>query len=246
MTDYLVFRLYGPMCAWGEIAVGGVRASAGHPSKSAVLGLVAAALRIRRDEEDVHRLLAESYGMSALVTSMGAPLVDYHTAQVPASGAGRNARTFATRREELASRPRHELNTILSKRDYRVDARADVALWSRSPAPFWPLERLRAALESPGFVLYLGRKSCPLSLPMEPQVLSAPSITAAFASARFHEVEELGVLPSSKRRDLYWDEDGEPGVTAGQVLLRRDEPVSRRRWQFDTRRESHASIGEES
>lgn len=246
MTDYLVFRLYGPMSAWGEIAVGGVRASAGHPSRSAVLGLVAAALRIRRDEEDVHRRLAESYGMSTLVTSIGANLVDYHTAQVPASGAGRNARTFATRRDELASRPRNELNTILSKRDYRVDARADVALWSRSPAPFWPLERLQAALENPGFVPYLGRKSCPLSLPMEPQVVSAPSIIAAFASARFHEVGELAALTSSKRRDLYWDDEGESGVSAGQVLLRRDEPISRRRWQFDTRRENHASIGEES
>lgn len=246
MTDYLVFRLYGPMSAWGEIAVGEVRASASHPSKSAVLGLIAAALRIRRDEEEAHGHLAESYGMGTLVTSMGTPLVDYHTAQVPASGSGRNLRTFSTRREELASRPRHELNTILSKRHYRSDARADVAIWSRSPAPPWPLESLQSALEAPGFVPYLGRKSCPLALPMEAQVVSAPSIVEAFAAARFHEIAEMAVLTSSERRHLYWDDGGEPGTTTAQVLLRRDVPTSRRRWQFDIRRENHSSLGEES
>ncbi len=47
-------QLYGPLAAWGEQAVGGVRRSATHPSKSAILGLCAAAQGIRRDEETAH------------------------------------------------------------------------------------------------------------------------------------------------------------------------------------------------
>ena len=50
IRDYLVFRLYGPMCSWGDIAVGEVRPSTVHPSKSAILGLIAAALGVKRPD----------------------------------------------------------------------------------------------------------------------------------------------------------------------------------------------------
>ena len=42
--DYLLFRLYGPMASWGEIAVGETRHSAAYPGKSAIIGLLAAAM----------------------------------------------------------------------------------------------------------------------------------------------------------------------------------------------------------
>jgi CRISPR system Cascade subunit CasD len=35
--EYLLFRLYGPMASWGEIAVGEMRHSEVKPSKSALL-----------------------------------------------------------------------------------------------------------------------------------------------------------------------------------------------------------------
>ena len=183
MRDYLLFRLYGPMASWGDIAVGEVRPSYTHPSKSAVLGMVAAALRIDRDQEEKHRQLAAAYGFAVQVDSMGVPLVDYHTAQVPPSGSGRNRRAFATRREELRTLPREALNTILSRRDYRMDALATVALWVRA-APPYSFEEIRSALERPGYVLYLGRKSCPLALPVEERAVLAPDL-------RLKHVEEV-------------------------------------------------------
>nr|WP_284509571.1 CRISPR-associated protein Cas5 [Salinivibrio costicola] len=48
MRDYLVFRLYGPLASWGEPAVGGDRPTSAYPSRSAVLGLLGAALGIKR------------------------------------------------------------------------------------------------------------------------------------------------------------------------------------------------------
>ena len=39
------------MCSWGDIAVGEVRPSAVHPSKSAILGLIAAAIGLKRPGE---------------------------------------------------------------------------------------------------------------------------------------------------------------------------------------------------
>ena len=50
--ECLLFRLYGPLASWGEIAVGESRHTAVYPSKSALLGLLAASLGIRRDEEE--------------------------------------------------------------------------------------------------------------------------------------------------------------------------------------------------
>jgi CRISPR system Cascade subunit CasD len=50
MMEYLLFRLYGPLASWGEIAVGESRHTATYPGKSALLGLLAAALGIRRDD----------------------------------------------------------------------------------------------------------------------------------------------------------------------------------------------------
>ena len=147
MRDYLIFQLYGPLAAWGDIAVGETRPSSFAPAKSAVLGLVAAALGLRRPDptqdeilrqqwEARHVALAEGYGMAVKLTQPGLPMTDYHTAQVPSSGSGRNKKVFATRRDELTRLPRHDLNTILSRRDYRQDAYAAVALWARDGAPY--------------------------------------------------------------------------------------------------------------
>ncbi len=245
MTDYLVFRLYGPMASWGDIAVGEVRPSYTHPSKSAVLGLVAAALRIDRDQEEMHRELAAAYGFAVRVESMGVPLVDFHTAQVPPSGSGRNRRTYATRRDELYTLPRDRLHTILSRRDYRMDALASVALWPRVAEPPYQFAEIRSAMERPGYVLYLGRKSCPLALPLEAQEVQAQSVRDAFATARFAGLDELRHLRLSGPPALYWEDGAEVGLSARHTIDRRDVPLSRRRWQFDSRREHHAPLDQE-
>jgi CRISPR system Cascade subunit CasD len=246
MRDYLVFRLYGPMASWGDIAVGEVRPSYTHPSKSAVLGIIAAALRIDRDQEETHRALAGAYGLAVRVDSMGAALVDYHTAQVPPSGSGHRRRSFATRREELGTLSRDELKTILSRRDYRVDALATVALWARVATAPYAFEEIRRALEHPGYVLCLGRKSCPLALPVEAQVVTAASVREAFMAARFVPLEALRHLRISGPPDLYWEDGAEAGLAPHHTFERRDVPLSRRRWQFDTRRECHAPMDEGS
>ena len=244
MTDYLVFRLYGALSSWGDVAVGEVRPSADRPSRSAILGLVAAALGIRRDEEGRHVVLGNSLGIGVLVTSVGKPLADYHTVQVPPSGSSKRPRRYATRREELAGRHRSELRTILSRREYRMDSLAAVAAWMRVPDSPFPLGCIANALDRPTFVPYLGRKSCPLALPMQPQVVSASSLVRAFAAARLDSPGGVTPQAASGRRMLYWEDGCEPGVPAERTEFRRDSPVSRRRWQFEVRREHHATLEE--
>ena len=81
MKEYLFFRLYGPIASWGDIAVGVQRPSFDHPSKSAIMGLLAAALGIKRNEEEKHTALVNSYNFAVMINSSGILLRDYHTVQ---------------------------------------------------------------------------------------------------------------------------------------------------------------------
>lgn len=231
---YLLFRLYGPMSSWGDIAVGEMRPSFAHPTKSAILGLVAGAIGIRRDEEEKHRLLAEGIGFAVQVEFMGRPLSDYHTAQVP-SGKER----YCTRRQELSCE-KSELNTILSTRDYRTDGLYIIVLWQRESGE-WNIEKIKGKLEQPEFMPYLGRKSCPVALPFEAQIIEAVSLVEVLAKGKFFNIQSLGFRPAGQKM-LYWDEDAAAGVEQQHIFERRDLPLSRVRWQFDTRKEQHAAL----
>lgn len=265
MRDYLVFQLYGPLAAWGDIAVGETRPSALTPTRSAILGLVAAALGLRRpdtadDEADrqaweaAHAALADGYGLAIKVELPGLPLSDYHTAQVPSSGKGKNRIVFATRQDELTRLPRQDLNTILSRREYRQDAFCVVALWARPGAPH-DLNALRERLLAPVFPLYLGRKSCALALPLAPRVVSAPNVETALAgmglAAMVKGLEDgwMGWQPHAWLREvrpvLLWDADAHTGIAPQESHARRDQPASRRRWQFAVRTEHRAFLGDQ-
>ena len=238
MPRFLVFRLYGPLASWGEVAVGELRTSAVHPTRSALLGLLAAALGLRRDAEREHGELARTLRFAVRVESAGVPLSDYHTTQVVAP---RRGRVQATREAQLRGR-RSDLETILSRRDYRCDALYTVAAWHEGESPGRELPALARALERPVFPLYLGRKSCPPGLPLSPRVLDAPSAAAALETA---DLPLPFPLPVERMRDhgrahlgIYWEGSPElAGLEAAESALRRDDPGSRLRRDYRTRRE---------
>jgi CRISPR system Cascade subunit CasD len=250
MPSFLCFRLHGPLGSWGDIAVGERRPSTPHASRSAVLGIVAAALGIRRDDADGLAELDRRFGFASRTDAPGELLIDFHTAQGPnetllragaraAKKAGVPWHRPATRRAELAFR-RQELATLLSSRQYRVDALWSVALWLRSEAISgrWSLNDLADALRRPQFVPYLGRKSCPLDLPMEPQVIEAPDPVGAMARAVFHTDEILGpvLARGAGRATVHWEGTWD-GLDPDQTVRRRDRVSSRARWQFAEREE---------
>ena len=240
MREYLIFRMYGMMASWGDIAVGEFRPTFDRPSKSAIMGMISAALGIRRDEEERLRELAAGYLMALRIDAPGTLLRDYHTAQVPASGKGRKKTVFPTRKAEL-SVPKDDLNTVLSSRDYRCDALYTVCLWSSTASPPYSLATLKEHLDKPVFGLYLGRKSCPLSLPLEAHVVPADTISGAFSSAHFKGAAFLNRLESAKDVRVFWEGD-DAGFDSVHTVQRRDEPLSRKRWQFGNRTEHYAMM----
>lgn len=239
MAQFLTFALVAPLASFGAIAVGGRRPTWDRPGRSAILGLVAACLGLEREDDAAQAALAADYGLALLCHAPGHLLTDYHTAQVPPT---RGKRRFATRAEELAT---PDLATILSRRDYRTGAWHLAALWARGPAPRWTLDSIVTAMKAPVFVPYLGRKAGPLGLPLAPTLDDAPSPGAALA--RRHRAGS-GVAPEAGFRHLadkagepfiardHWDGETDPALLRRQET-RRDQPRSRRRWQFDLRTE---------
>lgn len=263
---FLVFQLQAPLASWGDAAVGEYRGSRDHPGESALLGLLGAALGLKRDDETAHAALRDGLAfavgvvaadpqddspgaggqrLAALPGLDGGLLRDYHTAQVP----GRTAlkgRPHATRRDELAL-PKEALNTVLSTRDYRQDVAYVVAVQSRGDgAP--PLDALADALRRPRFVLYLGRKSCPPAAPLDPWVLEAPSAREAIDThlLRRAPARESAGVPALRLVRLAWgDGIDAPGAQAHLSVPRKDRPIRRRAWQFGDRTEHVALLAQE-
>ena len=249
--DYLVFQLQAPLSSWGEPAVGEFRGTAEHPSQSALVGLLGAALGILRDDEPAHAALRDGYGFAVGLQSGGSLLRDFHTAQAPPRSALKG-RPQATRREELAV-PKADLSTILSTRDYRQNAASVVAVQVRvSHPPPYELPALAQALREPHFTLCLGRKSCPPAAPLWPQVIAAESAAAAFARyAQMHEAarregaDKRGRLPLEALLPLTriaFDDHVRAGVAHDISIRRNDRLIRRKGWQFGDRAEHIALI----
>lgn len=231
---FLVFTLYGPLVSFGEIAVGERRSSWARPGRSAVLGMVAAAMGYKRTDGSMHEALERALHFGVLTEASGRPLMDYHTAQAPKA---RKGKSYPTRRDELLAQ---DLNTVLSSREWRVDAYFTVVLWERAGHEF-DLEQVAQSLEQPRFTLYVGRKSAPLGLPLNPAIVEAESFLGAFvARARTPpETEVLDLIQSAdSAKQVACDLDA-PGIPADHRLeRRRDVATSRKRWQFADRTEA--------
>lgn len=231
---FLVFRLAGPLAAWGDITVGEKRTTWSRPSRSAVLGLVAGALGIDRNDDAAHTALDSGLGFAVRPDGTASrpadallPLRDFHTTQVSSS---RKGVRHATRADELGA---DDLNTIVSERWYWIDHAATVALWSIADAD---LDGIAAALIRPHYVPYIGRKACPPSRPFAPRVIAAESLVAALA-----DYDATDLQPTTAPGEWAWtdaDSHGQPVET----VVRRDRIVSRSAWIFTDRREARIAL----
>jgi CRISPR system Cascade subunit CasD len=238
--DFLVFRLAAPMGAFGDIAVGERRATWDVPSKSGVLGLLAAALGVDRLAVAAHQALDGGTGFAVRQDQAGRPLRDYHTAQAPKARAGKRWRT---RRQELDA---DDLNTVLSERMYRLEPIATAALWIKADGGP-DLGVVEAALKRPRFALYMGRKACPLGWPPRPRLLRAADVNAAFVAYDDLEVATDLALqrfrpkwPPGRPRMIWIEAGAGADPEFDQVKerrQRRDGLMNRPLWQFTDRTE---------
>jgi CRISPR system Cascade subunit CasD len=137
----LLMTLEGPMQSWGYRSRFDYRDTALEPTRSGVIGLICAAMGVGRGE-DISCF--EKIRMGVRVDKKGRPERDYQTAI------------------EVIKADKSGTDTVVSYRDYLADAMFTVGLQS-DDENF--LNEIAAALRSPVWPLFLGRKAFPLSAP---------------------------------------------------------------------------------
>ena len=231
MPDFLTFTLAAPMASFGGLAGDLRRGTQDRPGHSLLIGLVGAALGLRRDDPKLITL-SDAAHFAVLRGHTGAPLRDYHTVQTVPS---RRRVTYETRRAALRS-GRAE-TALLTERDYVTDALFFAAMALDAEAPFTLADCL-AALFAPRFMLYLGRKSCPLALPLSPGIRpdcedAAEALRQQEAAHRTRGAAVWPVRHDDHGRTISGDPEFlRPGNRAHRREQRRNRPGSRATWQY--------------
>ncbi|MFE3205966.1 type I-E CRISPR-associated protein Cas5/CasD [Embleya sp. NPDC059237] len=172
-TDHLVLllRLAGPMQSWGDRSAFNRRETRPEPTKSGVVGLLAAAAG-RRREADITDLTDLRLGVR--VDQAGSLMRDYHTVSdyrgQPLPQAGVSAKGI----QKPTSPAKY---THITQRFYLQDAVFVAGI--EGPADL--ITTLGTAISNPAFPLALGRRSCvptqPVNLGLRPTDLETALIT---------------------------------------------------------------------
>ena len=146
----LLLRMRSPMMSWGDHSQFTIRDSRREPTKSAVIGLLCAALGRPRWESVVD---LSALKMGVRINQEGLVLCDYHTVLNSIKSSGK------------------EGETVISHRFYVADADYLVGLEADDRAI---LEGLDDALGNPVWQLYFGRKSFIPSCPIRVGIVDHP------------------------------------------------------------------------
>jgi len=191
MSDTLAFLIDAPLQSWGASSKFQRRETESWPTKSALVGVLAAALGIDKHAPDE---AAEIAPLAALCFSVfrwpkPAPvtrLADFHTI-----GGGYDKMNPAERlhipRKAGDGSP---FGTVITRRSYLTDARF-IALFQGDRAT---LERAAAALLDPVWGVWFGRKTCIPAEPLCPVVAANPREALA---ALLHQLgDDSGEVPA--------------------------------------------------
>lgn len=183
----LALLLDGPLQSWGHASRFDRRTTALHPTRSGILGLIAAAMGIDKyapDEADRLRRLS-----SLRVTTLTMGRRDHRGVSLPMRRLEDYHTVTGIRR---ASGKVDEDATVQTYRHYLLDARFGVLL----VGPAALLEEIAANLRDPKWGVWFGRKSC---LPARPILAAGPG-EHSFVWAELLRRAELP--PSLKEEDF--------------------------------------------
>ncbi len=195
----LLLRLIGPMQSWGTASRFDRRDTGKEPSKSAVIGLLAAALGIERENwTDLQPLTRLTFGVRH--DRSGIPGRDFQTAQ------------------NIISADHSKIHeTAVTTRDYLADAAFLVGLEGQDRSL---LERIDEALRDPVWPLALGRKSYTPSEPvwMDRGIVDSSLVEALTGCPWIVSNQRAEEVPKELLISIESDE--------GTGTLRMDQPLS--------------------
>ena len=137
----LLLRLAAPLQAWGSGSKFNIRLTEREPTKSGVVGMIAAAMGIQRNDDPKKLEPLNDLRFGVRVEKEGKLLRDFHMVH------------------EMTGKK----NSHVTERFYLSDAVFLAALESEDKEY---LEKIVNALNNPVYPLFLGRRSCPPTLPI--------------------------------------------------------------------------------
>lgn len=146
-------RLEGPLQSWGIRARFQERDTSPEPTKSGVVGLIACALGWGADRDEDIRRLGDAVRLGVRVDKPGRYIRDYHTVVGGVRSAEGKVKINASTKEP---------ETVVSNRLYLADASFLCAVRGKADV----VTTVSDALQSPVWPPFLGRRSCPPSLPI--------------------------------------------------------------------------------
>lgn len=160
---YMRFTLAAPLQSWGEAAPWDYKETEALPTKSAIVGMISAALGYRYGDPNIQKL-ADSIQIAIRVDRPGYVMEDF---QVVRSNKDYMVSADGEMRD---SEPR-----VVTHKQYLQDARFVVFVQGDEKT----LQKIHNALRKPVFLTYLGRKCCPTSEPILPVWVEADSLFSA-------------------------------------------------------------------
>ena len=175
----LLLRLAAPLQAWGSGSKFNIRNTEREPTKSGVIGMIAAAMGIQRNDDP--EMLTSLSGMrfGIRVDREGILIKDFHMVHEYKNG--------------------NAADSHLTERYYLSDAVFVAALESDSREY---LEDIVEALNKPVYPLFLGRRSCPLTLPVVLGITDKELVDA------LRDSDPLAETKNGSRRIVYESDSG--------------------------------------
>lgn len=208
----LILRLEGPLQSWGEHSVYYQEGdTATMPTKSGIVGLLACALGISKEESAEIAALSDALTIGIRADRPGKILIDFQTT----SAKRLQTAEHGTRKEKKS--------TICAHKQYLEDAAFTVALTSNDESL---LKHLADALQHPSWSIFLGRKSCVPTRPVFESLLDGNSLLDA--------LKTVPVLPQrpTKEPAKTLTVELEESIPHGVGLFRQDIPSERSRYFY--------------
>ncbi|MBC7165498.1 MAG: type I-E CRISPR-associated protein Cas5/CasD [Roseovarius sp.] len=189
--QWLHLRLAAPLMAFGGVAIDHVGPTREFPSASALTGLLANALGLRREEGAHHQALQDRLifgALSVMPKGRNVPLVvtDTQNAKLEKSDRGWTTWGIPEGRAGATYDSPHR-----RRRDYLADHETRVVL-RLAPGDGPALEDLAVALDRPARPLFIGRKPC---LPASPLLAGHVEGATAYAALRSLGIDGHAIWP---------------------------------------------------
>lgn len=225
MMKTILLKFSGPLQSYGTSSHFQTRYTDYYPSKSAVLGLLAACLGYRRDEEEKLRELS-TLKFAVRIDQQGSLLKDYH---------------IAITDKEIVETPQ----TYVTNRYYLEDALFVVALSGMDEL----IDTLIKAIKSPYFQPFMGRRSLPIPVDFflgesAEDILDSLRNLPWQAAPWYKKKKGKQGIGEKISLEVYADEEIVEGEKITRSKLRRDIPISfsQKGRQFAFRQEACISI----